>query len=1086
MFGLNLILNNNSLFFLSSLSDGISALIDAVTSIPRLIFEVLVSLIGVLLIPMQIAIVLMHDVMYGFLTSTPHPGSNETVDGDAESSFEATQVMGEPAEDDLFYGLQQVAEGEITAIAMLLIALAIIFILLINVIEGILDESLSSGSGKAKKRLLVAPFLIVLWIPIANLILFMGLGVFEAINSIQIDAGSSALADDDVSDETIDAEYIARDITPDGANLLEALLSVMIGYFIIIPTVIIYIVALILALLRLILLVFFYAIGPIAITAWATGKSSISKFGKTAIKWFVLLSLLPAVVALFNIFIPLTYVMTTAITETMVSDGIDELPIPSVFDVVAQETMGAGEEAVSVIIAGIFLLVLPITIGILPWALIFGFGKALALSGGAVGVGAIGSAKAMSKTGSVSIAGSKKMSGLSKKAANSKLAEDAKNIGASAKKSIGETGTGKATKKTGAYIKGEYGDSYVHDFNQGVKRRASSTSSYISNSRAANKTKHGIAKAGEKYNNTTLQDVEEYIGDAEFSRSLAGKSAMGSTFMSGFEDSMGYGSSYEDKKAKYKANKADDKRSASSQQGYAYDELALNEELSKEELKRYQETGEIPDDISDELKHEMAGNKAIMDVAGQKIGEDDELKKQIVQKYYGEQKGIKEFEKNPEKHMDDIDDEQLSQIMMEAMSDDSDFELDDIFDSTESQNEALQKLQSVDKKDVHRAAMKGDVDLYNQDFFDKQTWTDVKEDIFGEGIVNNAVADRNLGSILRESEDLREVIAGQDNVNFEDVQDNIEQDLQSELIDTLEHDVNTNRTYNKVLADIGLDGSEVARELENNNIDLDNTNFDENIFEDILNNTDAFSNEIEDMLTNGFKDIHEKQFGDIDVYDSLLNSIDDIRLDTDSVGSVQDQIDSQNITISGDDLQNETIENAEDIVNALVNVEGLSSDIELEAEYDLAENITGDIQNVASTTIKETVNEVKDELTDQIEQIGEQAGATREEIENAMDEVTDEFVMAATASEYRGNVVNRQQIIDAQNNFEAIANDTSINDVGAEIIQITNDPQAEQFVRRTLNNNTDMYSELQKMNKKDQKKMVQTLGAIMQTHEQLR
>lgn len=1083
MFGLNLILDNQ-LLFLGDLSDGISSLIDVVTSIPRLIFEVLVSLIGVLLIPMQIAIILMHDVMYGLLTSTPHPGSNETTSGDTDYSFEATQIMGEPADDDLFYGLQQVAEGEITAIAMLLIILSIVIILFINIIEGILEESLSSGSKKAKKRLLVAPFLIILWIPIANLVLFMGLGIFEAIDSIQIDPSSSELADDDVSNETIDAEYIAQDITPDGANLLEALLSVMIGYFIIIPTVVIYIVALVLALLRIVLMVFFYSIGPIAITAWATGKSNITKFGKTVIKWFILLSLLPAIVALFNIFVPVTYVMTTAITETMVSDGMNDLPIPGVFDVVAQETMGAGEEAISVIISGIFLLVLPITIGILPWALIFGMGKALALSGGAVGVGAIGSAKAMSKTGSESIAGSKKLGGLSKKAANTKLAEDAKNIGASAKKSIGESGSGKKAKKAGAYIKGEYGDSYVHDFNQGVKRRASSTSSYISNSRAANKTKHGIAKAGEKYNNTTLQDVEEYIGDAEFSRKIASNTKMGSTFMSGFEDSMEYGSTYEDKKAKYKANKEIDKISSSSKQGYPNNELELHEELSEEELKRYRETGEISDDISDELKHEILGNKATMDVAGQKIGEDEKLKKQIIQNY-GEEKGIKEFAKNPEKHMDDIEDEQLSQIMMGAMIDDSEYDLDDIFDSTESKNNAVQKLQSVDKEDVHQAAMNGDVDLYNKDFFDREIWDNVvKEDLFGEGIVNNAIADRNFGGILRESEDLREVIASQD-VKFEDVQYNFEQDLQSELIDTLANDVDTNRKFDEVLTDIGLDGSEVAKEL-NKKVELDNTQFDENIFKEILNDTDAFSNEIENMLTDGFKDIQEKQLGDIDVYDTLLSSMDDIRLDTDSVGTLQENISNQTVTVSGDNLQNEIIDETRDFVNQLIDFDDISANKELETEFELAENITGDLQNLASEEIRELTTDIQEGLEVYVESVGEQAGATRDEIDKAKDEITDEFAMAAAVSEFRDNIVDKKQIVDAQNTFEAMANDMSINDVSAEIIEITNDPQAEQFVRQTLEDNKNMYDELQKLNKKDQKKMTKTLSSVMMTYEKVR
>jgi hypothetical protein len=372
----------------------------------------------------------LYDFMLATTTRAPVP----------RTSSGSIAIIRSPASDDVFAGLQAVIEGSIIPISLVFVVFGIAIVLFVRVFDVVVK--LNFNGEEAQRRLLVAPILISLWIPLANLVLGLALGLTSLfLDGISVDpadyGGTDSLSldsDGNISPVDMLVEGAVGDLEDNpknfitGSDPIPILFRLLFGIYISIFIVPVALIAAFLAVLRLVLLYIFYTLGPVGIMMWAITWRDIGSLGEKIVRYFVLLALFPIPAALMSVLLP---VISIGVEEAVVAGFQD------IFGTGADSATGDldfidTESMVQIMMAGASIVI----IGFAPWALVMGVGKATALAGTAAGVSAVaatggtaavagGVGKATSKApGATEKLGKKVASNRITKGAYNKMGED--------------------------------------------------------------------------------------------------------------------------------------------------------------------------------------------------------------------------------------------------------------------------------------------------------------------------------------------------------------------------------------------------------------------------------------------------------------------------------------------------------------------------------------------------------------------------------------------------------------------------------------------------------------------------------------
>lgn len=278
------------------------------------------------------------------------------------------------------------SENFMQPISFVVLIVTIITVLFLSIFDKGLDLGLNTDS--ARQKLLIAPVLVYLWVPIANFVLLFSFGlasIFSPENTSGVLSAASGTSTQ-AELESLNYENYLNEVV--GENSDSQVFTIFMIFAAGFTAVLSYIVAAIGAIIRIFTMSLFYAIGPIAITVWALSDllTELRSISTTVIKWFILLSIFPAVVTLLQTLLIPTFLLIENMIESM-----------------------AFQTGVTPIINAILVATTPLIIGILPWGIIIGVNRAkgIAASVGAVstGVGALamgaGAAGAAKSAGSV-------------------------------------------------------------------------------------------------------------------------------------------------------------------------------------------------------------------------------------------------------------------------------------------------------------------------------------------------------------------------------------------------------------------------------------------------------------------------------------------------------------------------------------------------------------------------------------------------------------------------------------------------------------------------------------------------------------
>jgi hypothetical protein len=400
-----------------------------------------------------------YEFMLATTTRTPVP----------RTSSGGLAVIRSPASDDVFSGLQAVIEGSIIPISLVFVVFGIALVLFVRVFDVVIKFNFNSE--EAQRRLLVSPILISLWVPLANLVLALSLGLTSLfLDGISIDPSNYGDLDDiqtvnsdgNLDPVTLLEEGAVGNLEDNPKNFLTGtdpiaiLMRLLFGVYVAIFIVPVGIIAAFLAVLRLVLLYIFYTLGPIGIMMWAITWRDIGSLGEKIVRYFVLLALFPIPAALMSVLLPI------------ISIGVEDAVVAGFSDILGGSANAAtgdlnfldAESMVQIMMAGASIVI----IGFAPWALVLGVGKATAVAGTAtaasgvaagVGTGAVASGagkagkKAVSNkaTKSVASGASSKAKGLGNEAysslseGNQQKIQSAANVASSAKEKVGQNAT---------------------------------------------------------------------------------------------------------------------------------------------------------------------------------------------------------------------------------------------------------------------------------------------------------------------------------------------------------------------------------------------------------------------------------------------------------------------------------------------------------------------------------------------------------------------------------------------------------------------------------------------------------------------
>lgn len=387
-----------SLLQLSGIADGIERIVETINNLQDVFLEIIVFVFSVLLAPLGLILGKLHAFTVGFMSYSPVPG---------EEAADNFYLFSEPAEGDIFYTLMTFISSYIEPIALLSIFFGISLLLFLRIFD-IVIQDFGLDTVEAKQRLFIAPILILLWVPIANLVLYLAFGVSDFLGEIEFEG--IGLLSDSVEDGAVLTDtsgglsiqsYLSA-IVPEDINALDvqsSLIVLALAYLAFIPAAIVYILAVFGAILRVALLYFLYILGPIGIAMWAFNWKDISRMGGTYIRWFILIALMPIAVTFIDTVAPVIFLsLEEILAESISSFQPDTTPAIGGIEAADYGTVAPTE----ILVVG-FILATPVLIGIMPWAIVIGFNKAMKL-GTTAAVGAAGVATAGAGIGAMGLA----------------------------------------------------------------------------------------------------------------------------------------------------------------------------------------------------------------------------------------------------------------------------------------------------------------------------------------------------------------------------------------------------------------------------------------------------------------------------------------------------------------------------------------------------------------------------------------------------------------------------------------------------------------------------------------------------------
>jgi len=231
---------------ISSLSDAADTIVNILTNIDEVLLEVVIFIFGIVLIPLGLALGFIHDFTVELLSVTPVPG---------EEGADEFYIFSSPEEGNLFYTLNGFMDAYIEPIALLLIFFGIALLLFLRIFDIVIDD-FGLDTTEAKQKLFIAPLLIVLWIPIANLVLYFSFGMTEFFSNFSfpgIDELGDSVAEGDAMTDTDDGltiqSYLSA-IMPESVigggqvDVYSSIFTLILAYLAFFPAALIYIVSL--------------------------------------------------------------------------------------------------------------------------------------------------------------------------------------------------------------------------------------------------------------------------------------------------------------------------------------------------------------------------------------------------------------------------------------------------------------------------------------------------------------------------------------------------------------------------------------------------------------------------------------------------------------------------------------------------------------------------------------------------------------------------------------------------------------------------------------------------------------------------
>lgn len=404
--------NLNTILLAEALTDAANVLLGIFSGATDVLTGFLFPVISLILYPFYLIIIYIlgayHQLLLILVTYTPYP---------TDSSGNPV-IFGTPSTSDPFYSMVQISNNYLEPFAMVIILIGIAIVLFARIFDVAIDSI--NIAGEAKERLLIAPFLVLLWIPIANLVLVLASGLTDMFSNVTVTFDSSMFTHVSLGGifkssgsgpPELDFISLMKSLGPNisggwitgGENLFSMILA---GLFGLVSTTV-YAVVIIMALMRVMIVYVLYIVGPISIALWAFAWKQFSELGKDYIKYFILFALFPVPAALINTLLPIMFIAIEESVMTALSgSSITTSGSGSGFSSAVGGVNPIKDLGFNGIIRATYPIVAPIAVGIGPWVFAVGVNKAMA----AAGVAATGAAVAATG-GAAAVGGAGKLAG---------------------------------------------------------------------------------------------------------------------------------------------------------------------------------------------------------------------------------------------------------------------------------------------------------------------------------------------------------------------------------------------------------------------------------------------------------------------------------------------------------------------------------------------------------------------------------------------------------------------------------------------------------------------------------------------------
>ena len=508
-------ISTNTLLQFSKLTDMASSVLAVLTGGVDAVTDILFAFVNVFLTIIFhgffLIIYALHQILLEFVLIRPVPRNSS---GDIV-------IMGTGVEEP-FTSFASVIDGYLEPFAMVLVLLGVAILLFLRIFDVVIDVGVDVE--KAQKRLLLAPIFILLWIPIANIVLSLGYGLTEIFMNMNVKFDPTAFSGlKDVyldGSGELDIKNYVLSIAP-GVSLnaftADTTLSMFIGISLMGPAALIYIIGVVAAAFRVVGIYIFYITGPISIALWASSWRDLSDIGKRYIKYFILLALFPVPAALLNTLIP---ILALSIENALMIALSGAFSTGGGASSATGSSIGFSSNPISAlglggVIRAIMIIVIPVIIGFAPWVFVIGVNGAMKVAGGA----AIGTA-AVATGGAVAMGAGSSMLSKGASAASSKAMSKSSKLSSAAKRgskikgSVGEKAGGVTSraKELGGKVPGsgkakmgaQYavtGANYAKKHRKNIQRGVSSVAKKHSNNSAINAMATGLEKEADMEDN---------------------------------------------------------------------------------------------------------------------------------------------------------------------------------------------------------------------------------------------------------------------------------------------------------------------------------------------------------------------------------------------------------------------------------------------------------------------------------------------------------------------------------------------------------------------------------------------------------